>query len=75
MATKKSKLEHTVNVMAGDSKVAELEMVTIPKSQYDSLLRRARLLAALKGAGVDNWNGYDHAMETLRQDGYFDEDD
>ncbi len=39
--------------------------VTISEEEYESLKRDAATLAALEGAGVDNWDGYDIAMESL----------
>lgn len=37
------------------------EDVTIPKSQYELLLRKAKLLRALHNGGVDNWEWYGDA--------------
>ena len=39
------------------------EMVTITKKEYDSLLEDSFFLECLRGAGVDNWSGYDYAIE------------
>lgn len=39
------------------------DMVTIPRKEYDDLLDDSLLLNCLEGAGVDNWQGYDYAME------------
>ena len=39
------------------------EMVTIPKKEYERLLKDSRKLKALENGGVDNWPGYDYAME------------
>jgi hypothetical protein len=41
------------------------EMITIPKKEYEELLEDQKMLDALKGAGVDNWEGYDDALDTL----------
>lgn len=41
--------------------------VTISKTLYDQLVADSEFLEALKGAGVDNWEGYDYAMESLEQ--------
>jgi len=43
------------------------EMVTITKSEYDSLLEYSRWLSALECSGVDNWSGYDEAKEMLAE--------
>jgi hypothetical protein len=40
-----------------------MEMVTITKKEYDELKKDQYLLICLQGAGVDNWDGYDFAME------------
>lgn len=44
------------------------EIVTISKSEYDELISDSDMLLALKVAGVDNWVGYDKAMEILRDE-------
>lgn len=41
------------------------EMITIPKKEYDALQADSLKLSALEGAGVDNWQGYDDAMDIL----------
>jgi hypothetical protein len=43
------------------------ETVTISKAEYDELLDDSYRLAALYGAGVDNWDFYDDAMESYRE--------
>jgi hypothetical protein len=48
------------------------EMITIKKSYYDELMRNDLKLSALDAAGVDNWNGYDDAMDIFRE--WLDED-
>ena len=40
-----------------------VEMVTIPKSEYDALLKRDDWLSWLEAAGVDNWDGIEEAMQ------------
>lgn len=37
--------------------------ITITKEQYESFLEDEKMLRALEAAGVDNWEGYDFAME------------
>lgn len=44
----------------------EMETVTISKKAYEELLEDSRKLMALEGAGVDNWQGYDEAMEIMK---------
>lgn len=43
----------------------EEETVTITKNEYESLLEDAKKLRALEAAGVDNWEGYDIAMDYM----------
>lgn len=42
--------------------------VTISLSEYNELIEDQELLQALQAAGVDNWDGYDLALEFLRED-------
>jgi hypothetical protein len=39
------------------------EKIEIPRKEYDQLLRDAHLLNCLRNAGVDNWDGWDFAIE------------
>ena len=39
--------------------------VTIGKDEYEELLHDQRFLYALEGAGVDNWDGYEYAQESM----------
>lgn len=50
-------------------KVADclIEEGFIPTKGYESLLEDRDKLCALEGAGVDNWEGYDDAMESLEE--------
>ena len=47
--------------------------VTIPKAEYDTLKTHFNLLRCLEALGVDEWEGYEDAMEMhltwLRQEG------
>lgn len=43
------------------------ETVTIPKSEYDQLIKDSNFLECLRGAGVDNWDGYSFAWEMMRE--------
>ena len=47
--------------------MSETKVVTISADQYEGLLEDSLWLSALRGAGVDNWDGYDYAMELLRE--------
>jgi hypothetical protein len=48
--------------------------ITITKSEYLELKKDAAKLACLEEAGVDNWEGYDFAMENMPEDDEFGED-
>lgn len=39
------------------------ETVTLSKEEYDNLCARDEWLSYLEAAGVDNWEGYNYAME------------
>lgn len=41
------------------------EMSIITKKEYEDLLKDSRLLACLHMSGVDNWEGYDNAIELM----------
>jgi len=41
--------------------------VTITEEEYDALLDRDQKLCALEAAGVDNWEGYEEAMNILEE--------
>lgn len=43
------------------------DTVIIPRQDYEYLLEAATLLNALRAAGVDNWDGYDIALEMLEE--------
>lgn len=42
--------------------------MTIPKSEYDSLVRSSRMLAALEAGGVDNWEWYSESLSEFWDD-------
>ena len=41
--------------------------ITITKAEYDKLIQDQKFLAALEGAGVDNWDGYEYALDVLEE--------
>lgn len=43
------------------------DMIAITVKRHNELLEAEKMLLALEGAGVDNWDGYGEAMETLEQ--------
>lgn len=44
------------------------ELVTISYEEYEELLADSKLLNCLLNAGVDNWDGYDFALEEYNDD-------
>ncbi|NDB83307.1 MAG: hypothetical protein EB127_11355 [Alphaproteobacteria bacterium] len=44
------------------------ETVTISKKEYDQLLKDARLLAFLEATGVENWDGWDFAVQEMEKE-------
>jgi hypothetical protein len=42
-------------------------MVSITQDEYDELLHDQAFADALRGAGVDNWEGYDDAMAMMEE--------
>lgn len=38
-------------------------MITLSEKEYADLLEARLFLNALRSAGVDNWEGYDYALE------------
>lgn len=49
-------------------KTKEEETITIPKRVYENLLANKKELELLYEFGVDNWEGYDEAMEIFDND-------
>ena len=45
-----------------------IETVTISKKDYEELRRDSVMLSALEEFGVDNWQGYEDAMESINDD-------
>jgi len=43
------------------------ETVTISKTEYDSLYRAQMKLGALEAYGVDNWEGWEDAMDSFHE--------
>lgn len=41
--------------------------VVLTKEEYDELIADRDFLDALRGAGVDSWEGYDYALELLEE--------
>ena len=45
----------------------EPKKITISEEEYDSLLKDSILLNCLQMMGVDNWDGYDEAIEQYNE--------
>lgn len=43
-------------------------MITIPQSEYDALIKDSVMLACLKAAGVDNWEGHHLAVQAYNEE-------
>ena len=43
------------------------ELITITQKEYDELIRASNKLLALEASGVDNWQGYDDAMDVFNE--------
>ncbi|MNT01254.1 hypothetical protein D3C72_1357140 [compost metagenome] len=44
------------------------DTVTISKDEYEALQRDRELLNCLEACGVDNWSGWDDAMEMFTEE-------
>lgn len=44
--------------------------IVVDKKEYRSLKKKARVLAALEGYGVSEWEGYDDAIENYNESYY-----
>ena len=44
------------------------DTVEVSSENFDSMQKDIQRLRALEGAGVDNWEGYEIAMETIEDD-------
>lgn len=53
--------------MYGDLSMLDDEFVTITKKEYEELKDADEMLTALYAAGVDNWEGYDYALENYEE--------
>lgn len=45
-----------------------VEMAVIPKEELERLYDDQHMLNCLEAAGVDNWSGYDYAMEMYNEE-------
>ncbi len=47
--------------------MSDVPMITITQKEYDELQDESAMLTALDAAGVDNWSGYDDALNILAE--------
>lgn len=45
-----------------------IENILVPKAEYEVLIEGSNMLSALRCAGVDNWEGYSHAIEMMEDE-------
>jgi len=43
----------------------KIEMISIPMKTYDQLIKDQKWRQALEAAGVNNWEGYELALESI----------
>ena len=41
--------------------------ITITEKEYNQLIKGQEFLQSLEAAGVDNWEGYDYALELIKE--------
>lgn len=45
-----------------------VEIITITKKEHEELKRDSELLSCLEACGVDDWSGWDKAIDMLEDD-------
>lgn len=53
-----------LNKLDADSIAADGPVLIVLKKEFDQLVAHSVTLAKLRAAGVDNWEGYDHALRS-----------
>ena len=61
--TQIKELQEEILKMAEDMQGLQEGLITICLVEYEKLLKDSDWLAALEAAGVDNWEGFEHAQE------------
>lgn len=51
-----------------DKNIETKKAITISEEEYESLLDDREMLHCLQACGVDNWQGYDDAMQMMNED-------
>ena len=50
-------------------KIADvLDTIELSRADYNELVRRESFLSCLESCGVDNWEGYDYAIEMFQEE-------
>lgn len=65
VAQMKCNMDETQDLLNELNQEESEETITIKKSDYDELVENSKKLEALEDCGVDNWEGYDEALEYL----------
>ena len=50
-----------------EKEITPVDTIPISMEEYNRLLSRDEFLTCLESAGVDNWNGYEYAMEEFEK--------
>jgi hypothetical protein len=45
-----------------------MDEITLSKDEYERMLSEIDFLECLRACGVDNWNGYDYAVEMFNDE-------
>lgn len=64
----KDKLDSVLNAISGTGVEVAGSNLTLSQEEYEELLKSDKMLSALERAGVDNWEGYDFAIELMNDD-------
>lgn len=64
----KDKLDSVLNAISGTGVKVAGSNLTLSQEEYEELLESDKMLSALERAGVDNWEGYDFAIELMYDD-------
>jgi hypothetical protein len=62
------KLNDVLNAISGTGVKVTGSNLTLSQEEYEELLESDKMLSALERAGVDNWEGYDFAIELMNDD-------
>ena len=62
------KLNDVLNAISGTGVKVAGSNLTLSQEEYEELLESDKMLSALERAGVDNWEGYDFAIELMNDD-------